>query len=79
MIRALDNVESYFQDCDRKDLLERELENAEWILEYEKRLAKLQNRTARQRSQAEQVGANPDRLRKLEHHLEGLRRNLSFD
>jgi len=59
--------------------LEQELEDAEWILDYEKRLAKLQNKTARQRSQAEQSGADTERLRKLEHHLTGLRRTLSLD
>jgi Flp pilus assembly protein TadB len=60
----------------KKDRLEQELEDAEWILAHEKRLAILQKKTARQRSQSEQVGANTERLRKLEHHLAGLRRSL---
>jgi hypothetical protein len=53
-----------------------EIQNAEWILAYEKRLAKLQKKTAAQRLKAEQAGINPDRLRRLEHHLAGLRRSL---
>jgi hypothetical protein len=65
------------RDREKKHRLEMELQNAEWILEHEKRLAKLQKRTARQRSRAEQIGVNTDRLRRLEHHLDGLRRNLS--
>jgi hypothetical protein len=63
----------------KRELLELKLEDAEWILEHEKRLAALQKKAARQRSQGEQRGANTERLRKLEHHLAGLRRNLSLD
>ena len=63
----------------KRDRLEQELEDAEWILEYEKRLINLQKKTATQRSRAEQVGPNTDHLRRLEHHLAGLRRNLSLD
>jgi hypothetical protein len=63
----------------QKAHLEQELEEAEWILDYEKRLAKLQKKTRAQRSKAEQAGSNTDRLRKLEHHLAGLRRNISRD
>lgn len=63
----------------KKARLEQELKDADWILEYEKRLINLQKKTAAQRSRAEQVGANTDRLRRLEHHLAGLRRNLSLD
>lgn len=60
----------------KKDRLEQELKDAEWILDYEKRLLSLQKKTATQRSRAEQVGTNTDRLRRLEHHLAGLRRSL---
>jgi hypothetical protein len=60
----------------KKARLEQELKDAEWILDYEKRLINLQKRTATQRSRAEQVGTNTDRLRRLEHHLAGLRRSL---
>jgi DNA/RNA-binding domain of Phe-tRNA-synthetase-like protein len=63
----------------KKARLEQELEDAEWILAYERRLTKLQTKTKEQRSRAEQLGANTDRLRRLEHHLSGLRRNLSLD
>jgi hypothetical protein len=57
----------------KRELLELELEDAQWILDYEKRLAALQNETA---AQAEQGVVNTDHLRKLEHHLAGLRRTL---
>jgi hypothetical protein len=60
----------------KRELLELELEDAEWILNYEKRLAALQKETAAQRSKGEQSGINTERLRKLEHHLAGLRRSL---
>ena len=56
--------------------LNQELEDTEWILNYEKRLAALQKKTVAQRSQVEQLGTNTDRLRKLERHLAGLRRSL---
>lgn len=62
----------------KRQLLEQQLEDTEWILDYEKRLISLQKKTAAQRSQAEQVGADPERLRRLEHHLAGLRRNISL-
>jgi hypothetical protein len=67
------------QDFHKKERLNQELANAEWVLEYEKRLINLQKKTATQRSQAQQLGTNTDRLRRLEHHLAGLRRNLSLD
>jgi hypothetical protein len=60
----------------KKERLEQELEDAEWILEYEKRLINLQKKTATQRSKAAQAGINADRLQRLEHHLAGLRRSL---
>jgi hypothetical protein len=60
----------------KKERLEQELKDAEWILEYEKRLLSLQKKTTTQRSRAEQSGNNTDRLRRLEHHLAGLRRSL---
>jgi hypothetical protein len=60
----------------KRELLDLQLEDAEWILEYEKRLAELQKKTARQRSRAKQVRADTERLQKLEHHLAGLRRSL---
>ena len=63
----------------KKERLEQELKDAEWILEYEKRLISLQKKTTAQRSRAEQGGTNTGRLRRLEHHLAGLRRNLSLD
>jgi hypothetical protein len=63
----------------KKERLNRELANAEWILAYEKHLTKLQTKTKAQRSRAEQLGANTERLRKLEHHLSELRRSLSLD
>jgi hypothetical protein len=62
----------------KRQLFEQQLEDAEWILEYEKRLIGLQKKTAAQRSLAEQAGANTERLRRLEHQLAGLRRNLSL-
>lgn len=74
-----DFANSWLQDFQKKERLNRELANAKWILAYEKRLAKLQTKTKMQRSRAEQLGANAERLRRLEHHLAGLRRNLNLD
>lgn len=74
-----DFADSWLQDFQKKERLNRELANAEWILAYEKRLTKLQAKTKAQRSRAEQLGANTERLRRLEHHLSALRRNLSLD
>jgi hypothetical protein len=74
-----DFVDSWLLDFKKKERLSQELTNAEWILNYEKRLTKLQKKTAAHRSKAEQVGTNTDRLRRLEHHLAGLRQNLSLD
>jgi hypothetical protein len=53
--------------------------SAGWILDYEKRLEKLQAKATAQRSKAGQAGANTERLRKLEHHLAGLRRGISIN
>jgi hypothetical protein len=61
---------------EKRDLLAQKLDDAEWVLEYEKRLAKLRKKTAAQRSKGEQSGIDTDRLRRLEHHLAGLRRSL---
>jgi hypothetical protein len=74
-----DFPDSWLQDLKKKERLNQELANAEWILKYEKRLITLQKKTAAQRSRAEQRGTNTERLRRLEHHLAGLRRNLSLD
>lgn len=63
----------------KRRLLEQQLRDAEWTLDYEKRLISLQTKTKAQRSRAEQLGANTERLRRLEHHLAGLRRNLNLD
>jgi hypothetical protein len=60
----------------KRELLELELKDAEWILEYEKRLISLHKKVAAQRSRAEQTGTNTDRLRRLEHDLAGVRRSL---
>jgi hypothetical protein len=73
-----DFADSWLQDFQKKERLNRELANAEWILAYEKRLIKLRKKAAAQRSRAEQAGVNTERLRKLEHHLAGLRRNISL-
>jgi hypothetical protein len=72
-------VDSWLLDFKKKERLSQELTNAEWILNYEKRLARLQKQTARQRSRAKQRGVDIERLQKLEHHLAGRRRSLSLD
>lgn len=59
-----------------KERLNQELANVEWILGYEKYLTKLQQQISVQRSQAEELGANTECLRKLEHHLAELCRNI---
>jgi hypothetical protein len=71
-----DFFDDWCRDREKKHHLEMELQNAEWVLDYERRLISLQKKTAAQRSRAEQAGTNTDRLRKLEHHLAGLRRSL---
>jgi hypothetical protein len=74
-----DFANSWLQDFTTKERLNQELANAVWILAYEKRLTKLQKKAAAHRSEAEQLRTNTERLRRLEHHLAGLRRNLSLD
>jgi hypothetical protein len=71
-----DFLDDWCRDREKRHRLEMELQNAEWILEYERRLAALQKKTAAQRSKAAQAGVNTERLRRLEHHLAGLRRSL---
>jgi hypothetical protein len=58
-------LDDWCRDRGKKHHLEMELQNAEWILDYEKRLAKLQKKTAAQRSKAEHAGVNTERLRRL--------------
>jgi hypothetical protein len=69
-------TDDLLRDCQKKERLLEELRNAEWILNYEKRLAALQKKTAAQRSKAAQAGTNAEQLRRLEHHLAELRRSL---
>jgi hypothetical protein len=71
-----DFFDDWCRDREKKHRLEMELQNAEWILEYEKRLARLQAKTAAQQSKAEQAGINTERLRRLEHRIAGVRRSL---
>jgi hypothetical protein len=70
------SYKAWRESDEKRTLLAQQLDDAEWILNYEKRLVALQKKTATQRSKATRAGINTDRLRKLEHHLAGLRRSL---
>ena len=61
----------------RKDELEQELEDAKWILEYERKLTALQEEIAEEIDRADGVGRSPERLRKLDRHLAQLRASVS--
>jgi hypothetical protein len=71
-----DFFDDWCRDREKKHHLEMELQNAERILDYEKRLAALQKTTAGQRTKVQQTGVNTDRLRRLEYHLAGVCRCL---
>jgi hypothetical protein len=61
----------------RKEELEQELEDAKWILEYERKLTALQEEIAEEIDCADGVGRSPERLRKLDRHLAHLRASVS--
>jgi hypothetical protein len=57
----------------RKEELEQELEDAKWILKYERELTALQEEIAEEIDHADGVGRSPERLQKLDRHLAHLR------
>ncbi len=61
----------------KKEQLEEELEDAKWILEYERELTTLQEEIAEEINRADGVGRSPERLRKLDRHLAQLRASVS--
>ncbi len=61
----------------RKEELKQELEDAKWILEYERKLTALQEEIAEEIDRADRVGRSPERLQKLDRHLAQLRASVS--
>ena len=57
----------------RKEQLEEELEDAKWILKYERELTALQEQIAEEIDRADSVGRSPEQLRKLDRHLVHIR------
>ncbi len=57
----------------RKEQLEQELEDAKWILKYERELTALQEEIAEEIDRAREVDRSPERLQKLNSHLAHLR------
>lgn len=62
----------------KRVLLRRALQNVQWILEYERELAALQEEAAEDIKDAEFAGRNTDRLRRLETHLRDLWGRISL-
>jgi hypothetical protein len=60
----------------KKEQLEEELEDAKWILEYERTLTALQEEIAEEIDHADGVGRSPERLQKLNSHLAHLRTGM---
>ena len=58
--------------------LNQELEDAKWILDYERELAKLQEQVAEEANRAK-VGESPKRLTKLQSHLRDVRSSITLD
>jgi hypothetical protein len=59
--------------------LNQELEDAKWILEYERNLAKLQEQVAEEVDRTADAGRSPKRLQKLQSHLYGVRSSITLD
>lgn len=57
----------------KKEQLEEELEDAKWILKYERELTALQEEIAEEIDRADEVGRSPERLQKLNRHLAHIR------
>jgi hypothetical protein len=60
----------------RKDELQQELEDAKWILKYERELTALQEEIAEEIDRAGEVGRSPERLQRLDRHLAHLRAGM---
>lgn len=63
----------------KKARLNQELDEAGWILDYERRLAKLQERVAAEVNRTGDRGRSPKRLQKLQSHLHDVRSSLTLD
>jgi predicted RNase H-like nuclease (RuvC/YqgF family) len=57
----------------KKEQLEEELEDAKWILKYERELTALQEEIAEEINRAREVDQSPERLQKLNRHLAHIR------
>lgn len=60
----------------KKEQLEEELKDVEWILEYERKLTALQEEIAEEIDCAREVGRSPERLQKLNRHLAHIRAGM---
>lgn len=60
----------------KKEQLEQELEDAKWILEYERKLTALQEEVAEEIDRAREVDRSPERLQKLNRHLAQIRAGM---
>jgi predicted RNase H-like nuclease (RuvC/YqgF family) len=60
----------------KKEQLEEELEDAKWILRYERELTALQEEIAEEIDRAREVDRSPERLQKLDRHLAHLRAGM---
>ncbi|MCA1600689.1 MAG: hypothetical protein LC776_03240 [Acidobacteria bacterium] len=65
--------------CKKKMQFIQELDDAEWILAYERRLAKLQERVAAETNRTGERGRSPKRLQKLQSHLLDVRSSIKLD
>jgi hypothetical protein len=60
----------------KKEQLEEELKDVEWILEYERKLTALQEEIAEEIDRAREVDRSPERLQKLNRHIAHLRAGM---
>jgi predicted RNase H-like nuclease (RuvC/YqgF family) len=60
----------------KKEQLEEELEDAKWILEYERKLTAFQEEIAEEIDRAQEVDRRPERLQKLNRRLTHLRAGM---
>lgn len=63
----------------KKERLNQELEDAEWILKYERKLAKLQAEVEVEVKRTGDHGRSTKRLHNLQSHLRDVRRSITLD
>lgn len=63
----------------KKEQLEEELEDARWVLEYERKLTRLQEQVEDEINRTGDRGRSPKRLQNLQSHLRDVRRSITHE